>query len=1001
MTYIRILVCRVDDAAVPDRMTELVAFDLPQPEVAALQNESTLDDLEASVLEVGHAAVRAALMAQWEAVDAHLAAAYLKRFPAGQVHRDGAKPLTVTSRVGTLRLVRQVVVHRDTGVHVMPGDAALPAHSGVLTLRSLQEWACLLAQDLPFATAARLLGWQTREDRILSSTTVRRLVRRHGALIRAADQETDSGSGDDYDASRPLPVVPHAAPCRRAGWPAYLTAAVEAALAHERPCPPRGIAWADWARVLEARRADAARPAENLRHLGPELENGQVLTMIDEVLTRGCERRQFLEVRTARIATPAGYRYVSGMGDAFQTQLRRLLVRAVAPGYSLLLIADCARWIRTLVADDLPPTKDKALLLDWYHLRVRCAEEASRACRRPDAKARFLRRLRCYLWRGDVHAALRVVDHQIPWARAGSTLAAFADYLWARRSYIPSYRDRWRACRYIGSGQLEKANDLLVARRQKGDARISGGMAAGIMAQTCLPEGAAMSRIRILVCRIDEGNPDQLTEIAAIDLPHFEPTALSAETALETLEATTIEVGHRVLRAALQAQWEEIDAHLVDAYCRPFKPGQLHRDGHRTITVASRLGVLYLPRQVVSHREGGTHVMPGDAALPAHGGMVITCGLQEWACLLAQDLPFATAGRLLGWQTQEEEILSPTTLRTLVRRHGALIRAADHATVESAAHRTDGSPATVSLVPHATTRRRAGWPAALTGAVEAALQHDQPCPPPGITWADWVRVLEARRRDPARSAADLRSLGPEVEERQVLVTMDEVLTRAPARQAFIELRTAYVATRDGYRYISGVGDAFLQHLCRVVAQVLTPGSSLLGIADCARWIRDFFSDDLAAIANKMLLLDWYHLRVRCAEEASRACRGRAAKARFLRRLRRRLWRGDVPGAVQVISEEVPQARPGSSLATFGEYLLARQEYIPDYRMRWRSCRYIGSGQVEKANDLLVARRQKGHGMHWSAAMSDALAAVRTLTLNREWEQYWHPEAPPALLAAAA
>jgi hypothetical protein len=174
------------------------------------------------------------------------------------------------------------------------------------------------------------------------------------------------------------------------------------------------------------------------------------------------------------------------------------------------------------------------------------------------------------------------------------------------------------------------------------------------------------------------------------------------------------------------------------------------------------------------------------------------------------------------------------------------------------------------------------------------------------------------------------------------------------------------------------------------------------LADCARWIRDFFAEDLADIADKALLLDWYHLRVRCAEEASRACHGRPAKARFLRRLRRRLWQGDVSGAVRVIREEVPRARPGAALGTFGEYLQARQEYIPDYRARWRACRYIGSGQVEKANDLLVARRQKGIGMHWSGVTSDALAALSTLKQNREWERYWQqPDGQSAVLAAAA
>jgi hypothetical protein len=110
----------------------------------------------------------------------------------------------------------------------------------------------------------------------------------------------------------------------------------------------------------------------------------------------------------------------------------------------------------------------------------------------------------------------------------------------------------------------------------------------------------------------------------------------------------------------------------------------------------------------------------------------------------------------------------------------------------------------------------------------------------------------------------------------------------------------------------------------------------------------------------------------------------------------------VPGAVRVISEEVTHARSGSSLTTFGEYLQARQEYIPDYRARWRARRSTGSGQVEKANDLWVARRQKGKGMHRSSETSDALAALRALMLNREWDRYWEqPEDGVALLASAA
>jgi hypothetical protein len=380
-------------------------------------------------------------------------------------------------------------------------------------------------------------------------------------------------------------------------------------------------------------------------------------------------------------------------------------------------------------------------------------------------------------------------------------------------------------------------------------------MATGIMAQTQPLERAAMSHIRILVCRVDDASADCMTELAAVDLPQVD-AALTAETALDSLEATTIRVGHTVLRAALQAQWAALDAELVASYCRRIPPDQVRRDGHKVITVASRLGTLQLPRQVLTHRIGGAYVMPGDAALPTHGGIVTTRALQEWACLLAQDLPFATAARLLGWQTQEERILSPATLRTLVRRHGMLVRGAEREAITVPVHQASASQESVPLVLHATPNRRAGWPATLSSAVEAALTHEHPCPPQGITWADWARVLEAQRTDPARAAADLRFLGLAVDEHQILVAMDEVLTRAPMRREFIELRTAYIATQDGYRYVSGVGYGFLQQVRGTIGQLLAPGDALLGIADCARWIRDFFATDLATGTDKTLLLDW-------------------------------------------------------------------------------------------------------------------------------------------------
>jgi len=116
-------------------------------------------------------------------------------------------------------------------------------------------------------------------------------------------------------------------------------------------------------------------------------------------------------------------------------------------------------------------------------------------------------------------------------------------------------------------------------------------------------------------------------------------------------------------------------------------------------------------------------------------------------------------------------------------------------------------------------------------------------------------VLAARRAEVHVSIEELRHLGPEPEPDQVLLTVDEVLTRRPESKHFLELRTARLVTEHGYRYLSGVGTAFLQHLRVAVFLCRGPLGSLLLIADGARWIRSFFADTLAALADTAMILD--------------------------------------------------------------------------------------------------------------------------------------------------
>ncbi len=380
--------------------------------------------------------------------------------------------------------------------------------------------------------------------------------------------------------------------------------------------------------------------------------------------------------------------------------------------------------------------------------------------------------------------------------------------------------------------------------------------------------------------------------------------------------------------------------------------------------------------------------MPGNAVLPPHQNMIITRGLQEWACLLPQDLSFTPVARLLGWQTQEAQVLADTTIRLLVRHHGQIIRQAEQAEVEALLARDDLADLQPHLAPRTPPRRRAGWPAELSAAVDGALAAGAERPPRGVSGADWERVLAVRRAEGQATAADLRYLGPELAADEVLLSADEVLTRARGARQFWELRTARVVTSEGTRVVSGVGDTFLT-LLLVLAVVCTGRQRrLLVLGDGARWLRAWCAALVTQVPGAQFLLDWYHLRKRCAQLGSMVGGSRKGKVALLRTLYRQLWQGEVAAALATLEAYRPRAKRPSKVDELISYLAARAPYIPNYRARRRARQYIGSGQAEKANDLVVAQRQKGRGMHWSLETSDALAALRTLLLNGGWERYW-------------
>lgn len=510
-----------------------------------------------------------------------------------------------------------------------------------------------------------------------------------------------------------------------------------------------------------------------------------------------------------------------------------------------------------------------------------------------------------------------------------------------------------------------------------------------------------MGQLIAMIARIDEpDNSDKLTEVWRQPMPAVNVEELDATQYLNGLENTTMELGWEMMRTLLVEQWRLTDAALVARYREENGAREvITGDGYDDLKVVSRVGVVHLPRQVCYQQEAEQHILPGNAGLPEHNGQVTTRNLQEWVCLLPQDMSFGSAERLLGWMTHDPQAVSQTQVRRWVRRHGQIIRQAEQAECATLLQRLDPAAGSgqaldgwqAQLASVSEPRRPAAWAAELNSAVEAALATPNPQPPEGVTLSDWERVLQARRDEADASTERLRRLGPAIQPGEIVASTDDVLVRRPEKRRWLELRTAYVRTADGYRYLSGTAKTVLQQLYLLLVLCGGVNAKLSLLGDGARWIATFFAERLAAWPRAELILDWYHCRKKCYNLTSSICRGRSAKAKLLGQLIFQLWHGQSDEAVAILETYRPQAKNVEKLDELINYLQNRRAYIPNYKERRKHRKYIGSAHAEKGNDLIVSQRQKHRGMHWSQETSDALAALRTLLLNGGWDLYWQKQ----------
>lgn len=117
---------------------------------------------------------------------------------------------------------------------------------------------------------------------------------------------------------------------------------------------------------------------------------------------------------------------------------------------------------------------------------------------------------------------------------------------------------------------------------------------------------------------------------------------------------------------------------------------------------------------------------------------------------------------------------------------------------------------------------------------------------------------------------------------------------------------------------------------------------------------------------------------------------KADKKRHLKAMLGQLWSGNVEPVLAYLRTQVEVRNREKHEELIG-YLEKHRHEVIDYGARQAVSKPIGSGRMEKGVDRAIAHRQKKKGMSWSAKGSKALAILKVVELNGQWQQLWFPE----------
>jgi len=130
-------------------------------------------------------------------------------------------------------------------------------------------------------------------------------------------------------------------------------------------------------------------------------------------------------------------------------------------------------------------------------------------------------------------------------------------------------------------------------------------------------------------------------------------------------------------------------------------------------------------------------------------------------------------------------------------------------------------------------------------------------------------------------------------------------------------------------------------------------------------------------------LDLYHSKCKVGERIKQAYKNNAKRDQHEEKLQDCLGKGLVEEAVVYIKKNLPkEERKKEAAMKLMRYLKRHRERIPNYEEVKEGGGTVSSGLVEKANDIVVARRMKGGQMHWTREAAEPVLKHRTRFINK-------------------